>query len=240
MLKNPRGPILRRTLRAAFPRTLPVLTGYLFLGITYGVYMNVSGFPFWYPMLMSIVVFAGSAEFVAVNLLVGAFDPLQSFVMILMINARHLFYGISMLDKYRGMGLKKLYLIYALTDETFSINWSAELPEDVDRGAFYFFVTALDHCYWITGATLGGLLGALVTFNTEGLDFVMTAMFVVIFLNRWLREKDHISSLAGLGLTLACLLVFGPDRFLLPAMGAILLSLTLARRPLERRVGDDE
>ena len=234
----PNGPVLKNALRAALPRTLPVLTGYLFLGMTYGVYMNVSGFPFWYPMLMSIVVFAGSAEFVAVSLLLGPFAPLQAFLVILMLNARHLFYGISMLDKYKGLGLKKLYLIYALTDETFSVNCSAELPENVDRGLFYLPVTVLDHCYWVTGATLGGVLGSLVTFSTKGLDFVMTAMFVVIFLDRWLKEKSHISALLGLGLTLVCLIVFGPDRFLVPAMGAILLSLTLLRRPLERRAGD--
>ena len=235
----PRGAVLRRTLRAAFPRTLPVLTGYLFLGATYGVYMNISGFPFWYPMLMSMVVFAGSAEFVAVSLLLGPFVPLRSFLMILLINARHLFYGISMLDKYRGMGPKKLYLIFALTDETFSVNCSAEIPEGADRGLFYLLVTVLDHCYWVAGATLGGILGSLVTFNTRGLEFVMTAMFTVIFLDRWLKEKDHASGLLGLGLTLLCLLILGPERFLLPAMGAILLALTLLRRPLERRAGDE-
>lgn len=224
----------KKALKCAFPHTLPILAGFLFLGITYGIYMNVSGFSFWYPMLMSITIFAGSMEFVAVNLLLGAFDPLQALAMTLMINARHLFYGISMLDKYRGTGWKKWYLIFGMCDESFSVNYTAQVPEDVDRGWFMFFVTLLNQLYWVTGATLGGIFGSFLHFNTEGLDFVMTAMFVVIFLNQWLKEKNHASSLLGLGLSLLCLIAFGADNFILPAMAAILAALTLLRRPLEK------
>ena len=214
-------------LRAAFPYTIPIFAGFTFLGLTYGIYMNVSGFPFWYPMLMSMTIFAGSMEFVAVNLLLGAFNPLQALAMTLLLNARHLFYGIAMLDKYRGTGLKKFYLIFGMCDESFSINCTVEAPEGVDRGWFMFFITLLNQLYWVCGATMGGIFGSLIHFNTEGLEFVMTAMFVVIFLEQWRKEESHFSSLLGLGVTGLCLIAFGPDSFMLPAMAAILTVLLL-------------
>ena len=229
--------ILKKALFAAFPNTIPILAGFLFLGMTYGIYMNVSGFSFWYPCLMSLTIFAGSVEFVAVNLLLGAFHPIQALAMTLMLNARHLFYGISMLDRFRGLGLKKIYLIFGMCDETFSINYTAEIPPDVDRGWFMFFVTLLNHLYWFAGATLGGIFGSFITFNTEGLDFVMTAMFVVIFLEQWLKEKRHESSLLGICLSVLSLIAFGADGFLIPAMLSILAVLTLLRRPLEKTKG---
>ena len=225
---------LKRALFCAFPYTIPIFAGFWFLGMTYGIYMNVSGFRFWYPMLMSLTIFAGSVEFVAVNLLLGAFNPLQALAMTLMINARHLFYGISMLDKFRGVGLKKIYLIFGMCDESFSINYTADIPQDVDKGWFMFFVTLLNHIYWFSGATLGGIFGSFIHFNTEGLDFVMTAMFVVIFMEQWLKEKRHTSALVGLGISLLCLLTFGADHFIIPSMLAILGVLTLIRNPLER------
>ena len=223
-----------KALKAAFPHTIPILAGFLFLGMTYGIYMNVLGFSFIYPLIMSITIFAGSMEFVAAEFLLGAFDPLKAFLMTLMINARHLFYGISMLDKYRGTGMKKPYLIFGMCDESFSINCTAEIPEDVDKGWFMFFVTLLNHFYWFSGATLGGIFGSLIHFNTEGLDFVMTAMFVVIFMEQWLKEKNHTSSILGLGISLLCLIAFGADNFIIPAMLALLVVLTLMRRPLEK------
>ena len=221
-------------LKAAFPVTIPILAGFLFLGMTYGIYMNVSGFSFWYPMLMSMTIFAGSMEFVAVNLLLGAFHPLQALAMTLMLNARHLFYGLAMLDKYRGTGWKKFYLIFGMCDESFSINCTVDAPAGVDRGWFMFFITLLNQLYWVCGATLGGIFGSLISFNTEGLDFVMTAMFVVIFLEQWLKGQSHLSSLLGLGLSALCLLAFGPDRFMIPAMLAILGTLILLRKPMEK------
>ena len=225
---------LKRALFCAFPYTIPIFAGFWFLGMTYGIYMNVSGFSFWYPMLMSLTIFAGSVEFVAVNLLLGAFNPLQALAMTLMINARHLFYGISMLDKFRGVGLKKIYLIFGMCDESFSINYTADIPQDVDKGWFMFFVTLLNHIYWFSGATLGGIFGSFIHFNTEGLDFVMTAMLVVIFMEQWLKEKRHTSALVGIGISLLCLLTFGADHFIIPSMLAILGVLTLIRNPLER------
>ncbi len=229
----------RKALRAAVPYTLPVLTGYLVLGISYGVLMTASGFPVWMPSLTSLTIFAGSMEFVLVNLLLSEFDLLQAFLMTLLINARHLFYGISMLDRYRGMGLKKLYLIYGLTDETFSINCSVDPPEGVDRGRFSFFVTLLDHSYWFLGATLGGLFGSILRFNTEGLDFAMTALFVVIFLEQWKKDTNHLSAMIGLVLPIVCLVIFGAQSFMIPAMAAILLGLSLARKPMERGTRHD-
>lgn len=225
-----------KALRVAFPRTIPILAGFLFLGITYGIYMNVSGFSFWYPMLMSLTIFAGSMEFVAVNMLLGAFNPIQALMLTLMINARHLFYGISMLDKFKGTGLKKLYLIFGMCDESFSINYTAYIPDGVDKGWFMFWVTFLDHIYWFAGSTLGGIFGSLITFNTEGLDFVLTAMFVVIFTDQWLKEKTHTSAIFGLVLSFLCLLVFGADNFIIPSMIAILLALTMFRAKIEGQV----
>ena len=226
--------VRRKAFRAAFPYTIPIFAGFWFLGLTYGIYMNVSGFSFWYPMLMSLTIFAGSVEFVAVNMLLGAFNPLQALVMTLMVNARHLFYGVSMLDRYRNTGGFKPYLIFGMCDETFSINYTAQIPEDVDRKWFFFFVTLLNHFYWFSGATLGGLFGSLIHFNTEGLEFVMTAMFVVIFMEQWLKEKNHTASLLGLGLSLLCLVAFGPENFIIPAMAAILCVLTPLKKQLEK------
>lgn len=225
----------RTAMKAAFPYTIPIFAGFWFLGMTYGIYMNISGFSFWYPLLMSMLIFAGSMEFVTVDLLLGAFHPLQALALTLMINARHLFYGISMLDRFRGTGWKKGYLIFGMCDESFSINYTARIPEGTDRGWFLFFVTFFNHCYWVFGAVLGSLFGSLIRFDTEGLDFVMTAMFVVIFLEQWLKEKDHTSSVLGLAVSLISLILLGADRFMVPAMAAVLVLLTLIRRPMERR-----
>lgn len=227
---------IRKAFAAAFPNTIPIFAGFWFLGMTYGIYMNVSGFSFWYPMLMSLTIFAGSIEFVTVNMLLGAFNPLQALAMTLMINARHLFYGISMLEKYRGTGWKKFYLIFGMCDESFSINYTARIPKDVDRGWFMFAVTLLNHFYWFSGATLGGIFGSLIHFNTEGLEFVMTAMFIVIFLEQWMKEKDHRSGILGLVLSGICLIAFGADHFIIPAMLAILAVLTVMRTKIEKEV----
>ncbi len=226
-----------KAFKTAFPYTIPIFVGFWFLGMTYGIYMNVSGFSFVYPMVMSLTVFGGSLEFLAVSMLLSKFAPLQTFIMVLMVQARHLFYGIAMLDRFQGMGLKKFYLIFGMCDESFSINCTADIPEDVDRGWFMFFVTLLNHFYWFSGATVGGILGSLVTFNTEGLDFVMTAMFVVIFLEQWLKEKKHYTAYIGLASSVVCLLLFGADSFLVPSMACIVAGLTFMRKPIEKAGG---
>lgn len=215
---------------AAFPHTIPILAGFLFLGIAYGIYMNVSGFPAIYPILMSMFIFAGSMEFVTVDLLLSTFNPIGALLLALIVNARHLFYAISMLDKYKNTGLKKGYLIFGMCDESFSINYAARIPEGIDKGWFLFFVTLLNQIYWVFGAALGGVFGSYINFNTEGLDFVMTALFVVLFLEQWLKESNHTSAQIGLFVSAICLILFGKKNFIIPAMAGILILLTLIRK----------
>lgn len=222
------------SLKAAFPYTLPIFAGFWFLGMAYGMYMNVAGFSFWYPMLMSFFIFGGSLEFVAVTMLTSSFAPLQVLIMTLLIQARHLFYGISMLEHFKGLGWKRCYLIFGLCDEIFSINYTAKIPEGIDRGWFMFFVTLLNHFYWVSGATMGGVLGSMLTFDMEGLDFVMTAMFVVIFMEQWAKERKHYTAFICIGTAFACLVVFGATSFMLPTMGCILFLLLFFRRQIEK------
>ena len=219
---------------AAFPNTIPILAGFLFLGIAYGIYMNQSGFKFYYPMFMSFIIFAGSVEFATVSWLLGSFDPVNIFFLTLMINARHLFYGLSMLEKYNIPGWKKLYLIYGMCDESFSINATVDVPKDIDKGLFMFFVTMLNQIYWVAGATIGGIFGSFIPFDTKGIEFVMTALFVVIFLENWLKEKDHSASVIGLFISFICLIIFKGTNFIIPSMIIILSVLTLLRGRLEK------
>ena len=219
---------------AAFPNTLPILAGFLFLGIAYGIYMNQSGFKFYYPMFMSFIIFAGSVEFATVSWLLGSFDPVNIFFLTLMINARHLFYGLSMLEKYNIPGWKKLYLIYGMCDESFSINATLDVPKDIDNGLFMFFVTMLNQIYWVAGATIGGIFGSFIPFDTKGIEFVMTALFVFIFLENWLKEKDHNASVIGLFISFICLMIFKGTNFIIPSMIIILSILTLLRGRLQK------
>lgn len=229
--------IRRRAFSAAFPHTIPILAGFLFLGISYGLYATAAGFDFWYPILMAVVIFGGSLEFVAVEMLLGIFAPAQTLIMALMIQARHLFYGIAMLEKYKGTGWKKVYLIYGMCDESFSINCSAEIPEGVDKGWFMFFVTLLNQLYWVCGTAVGAVLGSVISFDLNGLEFVMTAMFVVIFLDQWLKEKKHYTGIIGVTASAVCLLAFGADSFMIPTMTCILCLLTVFRGPIEKAGG---
>ena len=219
----------RKALLTAFPYTIPIFAGFWFLGLAYGIYMNASGFSFVYPMLMSLLIFGGSLEFVAVEMLLSPFAPVQVLVMALLIQARHIFYGLSMLEKFKGMGWKKFYLIFGMCDESFSINYTAKIPEDVDKGWFMFFVTLLNHLYWVSGSTIGGIVGSILHFDTSGISFVMTAMFVVIFMEQWLKEKSHASAYIGLGVSALCLALFGPDSFMIPTMLLIIVLLALFR-----------
>ncbi|MBP2025081.1 AzlC family ABC transporter permease [Peptoniphilus stercorisuis] len=220
--------------KAAFPFTIPILAGFMFLGMAYGIYMNVSGFSFLYPMFMSITIFGGSVEFAAVGWLLSAFNPLNVLFLTLMINARHLFYGLSMLDKYNVDGFKRYYLIFGMCDETFSINCMTDAPDGINKGWFMFFVTLLNHIYWVSGATLGGLFGSIIPFSTEGIEFVMTALFLVIFLEQWLKEENHFSSILGLVISLVCLIIFKGTKFMVPAMILILLFFTILKDSLEK------
>lgn len=201
--------------------------------------MKVSGFSFIYPMLMSLLIFGGSLEFITVEMLLSPFAPLQVFIMALLIQARHLFYGISMLEKFKGTGWKKFFLIFGMCDETFSVNYTAKIPEDVDKGWFMLWVTWLNQLYWVSAATTGGLIGSLLKFDTNGISFVMTAMFVVIFLEQWLKEKNHISSLMGIAVSVICLICFSADSFMIPTMTTIVIILVLSRNKLVEKTCDE-
>ena len=225
----------RKALRAAFPHTLPVLTGYAFLGLAYGILMQSAGFPFWYPALISLVVYAGSMQYAAVPLLGAAFDPAGAFFLTLMVNARHLFYGVSMLEPYRTAGKKTPYLVFAMSDETFSVNVSACPPEGVDRGWFMFWASLLDQFYWVAASALGGLLGRVLTVSTKGIEFVMTALFVTIFTGQWMEDREHRPALVGLGASVLCLALFGAGNFILPAMALIVLLLLVMRPALDKK-----
>lgn len=223
----------KTALRAAFPHTVPIFAGFWFMGIAYGLLMNKSGFSFYWSMLMAMTIFSGSVEFVAVKLLLSPFNLVQSFVIALFICARHLFYGISMLDRFKGMGWKKFPLIYGMCDETFSVNYTARVPQGVDHGWFMLWVTVLDYTYWVTGAALDGIFGTWVSFSTKGLDFVMTAMFVVIFMEQWMKEKRHAASIMGIVISAICLVIFGSNNFVVPSMAFMLLMFMSLRSKLE-------
>ncbi|MCI5567743.1 MAG: AzlC family ABC transporter permease [Veillonellaceae bacterium] len=224
-----------KAFRAAFPLTVPIFAGFCFLGMAYGIYMNAAGFSPWYPFFMSMLIFGGSLEFIAVSMLLAPFAPLQAFIVALMVQARHIFYGLSMLEKFRGTGWKKPYLIFGMCDETFSINFTAKVPEGVDRGWMMFFVTLLNQLYWVSGATIGAIAGSMLSFDTHGVEFVMTAMFTAIFMEQWMKERLHYTAIIGIVATAVSLAVFGADSFLIPAMAAIVIILTILRGPLERR-----
>lgn len=224
----------KAALLAAIPLTIPVFTGYIVLGAAYGILMDSKGFSLIWSLLASIFVYAGSMQFVTVTLLAAGFDPIGAILMTFAVNARHIFYGISMLKQYRGIGNIKPYLILSLTDETFSIVCSAEIPKGVERKWFYFFISLLDQLYWITGTFIGGILGSVIEFNTKGIDFVLTALFVVILINQWNSTKNHLPAIIGIVSAIACRLIFGPSNFIIPAMLVILLFVTVLRAPMER------
>ncbi len=217
-------------LRAAFPLTLPVMAGYLVLGMGFGILLQSKGYHFGWAILMSLTIYAGSMQYVAVDLLSGGATLVATALMTLMVNARHLFYGISMLDKYRTLGRKRWMMIFELTDETYSIVCSHEPPEGVDRGRFFLAISMLDQSYWVVGCTIGAILGAVVPIDFTGVDFAMTALFLVIVTEQWLTNKNHLPALVGIGASVVCLVLFGADNFIIPAMIVITLALSLLRR----------
>ena len=219
-------------LRAAFPATIPVLTGYLCIGMAYGLLMANAGYGVFWALLLSLLCYAGSMEFVAVSLLTAGFDPVQALLMALMINARHAFYGLSMLEKYRGTGWARPFLIFSLTDETFSLVSKLEPPDGVTRRDFYFWISLLDYLYWQVGSVLGALIGGLLPFDTTGLDFALTALFIVLFLEQWRKRENRPAALIGLGCTAVSLAAVGADRLVIPAMVLILAVLLGGRNKL--------
>lgn len=225
----------KTALKAAFPGTIPVMTGYVFLGMAFGILLNAKGYGIGWALLMSIFIYAGSMQYVEISLLAAAFNPIAAFIMTLMVNARHLFYGLSMLDKFKNTGKLKPYLIFGLTDETFSVLCGKEPSEDISKPWYMFWVTLLDQIYWVAGSAVGSLLGTVISFNTKGLDFVLTALFVVIFVGQWQETDNHLPAVVGVAVTLLCRMIFGSSSFLIPAMLGILVCLSLAQKQMRGR-----
>ena len=222
--------VRKSTVKTAFVDTIPVMTGYLFLGFGFGILMHQSGYGLLWAGAMSLFIYAGSMQYMAVSLLTGGAGLLTAALTTLVVNARHLFYGISMVDAYKGTGRKKPYLIFALTDETYSLVSQKQLPQDMNPHSYCFLVSLFDHLYWVAGTVLGSLTGSLLAINFEGIEFVLTALFVTIFVEQWLSAKRHAPATIGVASTAFCLLVFGKDIFLIPSMVVIALTLTLMRK----------
>ncbi|WEV65225.1 AzlC family ABC transporter permease [Bifidobacterium sp. ESL0764] len=236
------GKTVSAAFREAFPRTLPICASFVLTGLSYGLLMFSKGFPLIYPVCMAAFIFAGSMEFVTIDLLLSAFNPFAAFVMTLMVNGRHFFYGLAMLRPFRGLGWKKPLLIFWMCDETFAINSSAKIPKEIDRGWFMLAVSVLDYCYWVSGAALGWLIGGVLPFSVKGVEFAMVAMFVSILLDQWSSSphtlRGHTPALVGLAVSLACLLAFGPKDFMLPALAGMLVVFLLLRPWLEELKSD--
>lgn len=225
---------IKKAVKAAFPYTIPVLTGYLFMGIAFGILLESRGYGAGWALLMAVVIYAGSGQFLAVEIMAAGFNPLLAFGMTLMINARYAFYGISMLEKFKMFGKEKWYMIFTLTDETFALLTSAKPPSDVPEKNFYIAISALNNFYWIAGCTLGGLIGSSMSINTKGIDFVMTALFVVILMEQWQIKQNRVPAMLGIGCTILCMVFFGNQWFVLAAMALLLLVFTAAKKPIER------
>lgn len=221
-------------LRYALPRTIPVMVGYLFLGAAYGILMNVNGYGIGWTFAISTLVYAGSLQYLGVTMLAGMVHPLAALMMALMLNARHLFYGISMLGKYGEVKKGKPYLIFGLTDETFSVVCHDQAPKNLDQDRVYLWITLLDQCYWVLGSVLGAIAGSFITFDTTGLDFALTALFVVIFVDQWKQKEGHHSAVLGVLASVLCLVIWGADSFIIPAMLLILFLLTLDYRRTQK------
>lgn len=224
-----------RICKEAFVKTLPVMAGYVVLGIGFGILLRGAGFGVWYALAMSVFIYAGSMQYVGVGLLAGGASVLSTMLTTVMVNARHLFYSISMIESYKDAGKYKPYMIFALTDETYSLLCDGKVPDGVNANRYRFLVSLFNHCYWVTGCVLGSLLGAVLPFSTAGIEFSMTALFIASFTEQWLNTRDHVPALTGLLSTLLCLVLFGPDRFLIPAMLLMTLALTLTDKRREDR-----
>lgn len=220
----------KSAVRSAFLDTVPVMTGYVFLGFGFGILLHQNGYGVLWSAAMSLFIYAGSMQYVAVSLLTSGAGLVTAALTAFVVNARHLFYGISMVDAYKGSGRKKPYMIFALTDETYSLVSKNQVPEGLTRHEYCFFVSLFDQIYWVAGSVLGSLAGSLIPINYEGIDFVLTALFVTIFVEQWLSVKDHRPAVIGAAATAVCLWIFGQDVFLIPSMVIIAVLLTLMRK----------
>ncbi|MCR5420554.1 MAG: AzlC family ABC transporter permease [Lachnospiraceae bacterium] len=217
----------RYTIGQAFYKSVPVLAGYVVLGIGFGILMRKAGYGVLWTASMSAFIYAGSMQYVGVGLLTGGASVLSTAITTIMVNARHLFYSISMIDKYKDAGKYKPYMIFALTDETYSLLCDGKYPDGSDPRLYRFMVSLFNHCYWIAGSIMGSLLGVILPFSTKGIEFSMTALFVASFTEQWLTTGNHIPALTGVICTLLSLVVFGRENFLIPSMLLITLVLTL-------------
>lgn len=219
-------------------KTLPVMAGYVVLGIGFGVLLSVNGYGLFWALIMSIFIFAGSAQYVGISLISGGASILTTALTILMVNARHLFYGISMINKYKGAGKRKPYLIFALTDETYSLVYNGDYPEGVNKYRYWFLISLFNQIYWVTGSVIGSVVGSVLKFDSTGIDFSMTALFVTVFVEQWLSTREHRPALIGLAVSVLCLFIFGSDSFLIPSMVGITVLLFVFRKPLKRSEED--
>lgn len=224
---------MRKAIQAAFPVTIPVMLGYLSVGLAFGLVLEKSGFSVGYALLMSLIIYAGAMQFIAINLLLSGLGLFEIGLMTLFVNIRHMFYGLSFLDTFKQMGRLRPYMIFSLTDETYSLLCGAKVPEGVDQDRFYFAIALLNQCYWVAGSVLGAVAGQLITFNTAGIDFAMTALFVVIFIEQWYSYQTHLPALLGLGATVVSLVIFGPSQLVLPSMILMTLGLLLLRNRIQ-------
>ena len=225
-----RNDMQKKTVKYAFVATLPVMAGYLVLGMGFGILLQDKGYAWWWAALMSAVIYAGSMQYVAVDLLSGGATLVAAALMTVMVNIRHLFYGISMLEKYADTGKKKPYLIFSLTDETYSLVCGPQLPDGVDEKQYDFYVSLMDQCYWVIGSTIGALAGAAFSFNSAGIDFAMTALFVVIFVEQWEKSKNHLPAVTGVAVSVFCRIIFGASGFLIPSMIGITILLFMEKK----------
>ena len=231
------GKITGNLLKTAFIKSLPVMAGYVVLGIGFGILLKDAGYGIFWSFLMGFTIYAGSMQYVAVSLLTSGASLISAALTTLMVNARHLFYGVSMIDKYKDAGKKKTYLIFSLTDETYSLLCGEDYPEGEDRHWYSFFVSLFNQTYWVAGCVLGSILASVITFNTAGIDFSMTALFVTVFVEQWLTTKNHLPAIAGLVCSIGCLLIFGAENFLIPAMIVITLVLAMCRKMMDTNGG---
>lgn len=227
---------MKQAIKAAFPLTIPVLLGYLSIGIAFGLLFEKAGYHIIWAFFMSLVVYAGAMQFIAVSFFYGGMGLIQIAIMTLVVNVRHIFYGLSFLERFCGMGKKKWYMAFALTDETYSLLCSVSVPANVDEKKFFFSVAFLNQSYWVIGSVIGSLAGTWITFDTTGMDFAMTALFLVIFIDQWKSYASHLPALIGLGSTIAALLVIGPGNLVIPSMILIVAALMLARKRIEEKI----
>ncbi|HJG48476.1 MAG TPA: AzlC family ABC transporter permease [Facklamia tabacinasalis] len=209
---------MKEAFKFAFPHTIPIMAGYIFLGIPFGLLAVSQGFSPLFAILMSVIIYSGAIQYAAIDVFLASFNPINAIILTLMVGARHIFYGIAMLTKFSKLDSKKYYTIFGLTDETFSVLVSIDVPENLSRDWVYFFITLLNQMYWVSGTVIGVLLGSMITINLEGIDFVLTALFITIFVDQWLNSSSKVPALVGILSGLLCLVLFGANNFMIPAM----------------------